>query len=701
MSQHKFWGSYHRSEATRFFAHAGRRKNAQIISPCLKKTGQANSFSAHTGGIHSPFHFDSYRNLITLKHEVPRSDEPVRDTLLDYKNRLAMAIVKGFETHNKPSTGVKPKRPIVYTENGYPCVMVQLPILKRECSKTPVARYWQKKPQQFQCLLMASFIAIVNVEAMSAGIPIEMVLRAGFGHNTPSVCQTNKTFRINTGLIPLAYAELAGKSLAKLNELIEAMNQSSYTRPATFSVEQLDQVRRYNAQKLMSAIERNACYKKIREEEPLMSEMAELPEVFNRVYEKFKTITQSKPQGYSTFIPVSLEHATVWEIFARPGDSMGKSILKECFRMPGTEEWFANQVMNALLNGASNPIESAMVELLTCLRYGETATMDYSRIRAGLNQRFTFPREDFTAVYEQDKAFDEIIQLLSGALLIPKPTLNLYATLERAAVSLFTQYKSQEMVSSTDDYGSDSDFSDDDMAHDEVKETDESEKKHLSHTKYRVCSGMKAIVIAQYAALCYLASKENKTYRIDFKQMYYEVAEAFQYVKAKDMQLNKIRSNSGASILHYDLNHCNSTNKAFPSLSEKLSRTQYTVVILDYTSSTSKQIKQALRTCFSHAGIEAVMLVESGLKNSQGGADFNPYGEVRICCSSRERTTQMAHYVREGLSEADKLTPQAHELVRICKLRKMAFSLKSLFFKPAPPEHREAEAMALSIKHPV
>jgi hypothetical protein len=703
MSRHEYWGSYHRSEATRFFSHALGRKNAQISSPCVQKTGQAHSFSAHTGGYHSPFYLLEYRERITLEHEVPLLNEPVRDKLLDYKNRLAMAIVSSFQRYDKTSNSGRLMRPTVYTENGYPCVLVQVPILKPEYSTTKAARYWQKHPQPFQCLLMATFIALVNVEAISANIPIEMVLRAGFGHNTPSVCQTNNTFRINTGLIPLAYADIVGKALSRLNELVQAMNQCSYINPATFSVEQLDQVKNYNAQKLENAIRSKKCYLTIVMEEPLLRRMAEFPEVYSRVYEKFKNITNGKPKGYSRFIPISLENATVWEVFTRPGDSMGKSILHECFRKPGTEEWFTNQVMNALLNDASNPIESALVELLTCLRYGETATMDYSRIHGDLNQVFNFSNQDVTASYENDEAFNEITQLLSTALLIPQPTSNLYAQLERAGANLFTKYRSQKKVSETADYGSDSDFSDDDITNDGEEEKEESEKKHLSHTKYRVCSGMKAIIVAQYAALRYLASKEKNKYRIDFEQMYYEVGEAFQYVKVKGIKLNQIHSEFSASILHYDLNHCNSLNKDYLNLQEKLDSSPFTVVILDYTSSTSAQIKHALETCFSCARVEAVLLVESGLKNSQGGADFNPYGEVRICCSNRERVRQIADYVRQGLSEADKLTPQSHELVRVCKKRGLAFSLKNMFFKPAmlSEEHHEGDQMAPSIAYPV
>ncbi len=51
-------------------------------------------------------------------------------------------------------------------------------------------------------------------------------------------------------------------------------------------------------------------------------------------------------------------------------------------------------------------------------------------------------------------------------------------------------------------------------------------------------------------------------------------------------------------------------------------------MLLDHTSSTSAGVRVAVETCLQFT--PAVLLVNAAVKHDQCGADFNPYGELRI-----------------------------------------------------------------------
>jgi hypothetical protein len=93
-----------------------------------------------------------------------------------------------------------------------------------------------------------------------------------------------------------------------------------------------------------------------------------------------------------------------------------------------------------------------------------------------------------------------------------------------------------------------------------------------------------------------------------------------------------LRIDDRADILFFDLN---SFRADFISqeanLQKQLKIAKPTVVILDHTSSSTREIRKAIKTIFQgHPGVSLVLLLTSGLKNEQGGADNNPYGKLTI-----------------------------------------------------------------------
>jgi hypothetical protein len=767
MQEAKYWDTYHRSESSRFFTIAGSRKKAQFSSPCTKKGEKDHSFHAHTGGFHSPFVLGEYDEAFKLEKHVDEGIINVRDQLLLYKIRMAKTVVENFEklTTNKQKVRLKNKRtqftfrPIVFAENDSPCVLVAFPVLNPVEIKTEAVKYWAGKPEAFQSLLLCSFIAFLNVEAMREKIPIEMVLRASFGHNLPSVCESNKTFRINVGLIPKCYAELIAKALHQLNQAVNKITDEQ-TSKVTFHDGFLTQVKRYNAKKLKKAISKKTLYRELVSTDDFNGAEAS-DEAFNRLYASFCMKNNQTPgrAGKAIFKPVNLENKTIWETIRQTGDSRGGSVLTECFREQGTKDWFANRVMEALLVGFPNPIEMALSELLKCITYGEKATMNYAKIRDDLRApKKAFHSPSFEPLYQHDPVFSEIVSIVFDGFCAKRPSKSLYEEIEHAGTSFFKVAKGSQDVTEEPDYGSDSEF-EDEVCHEKT-----TKKSSFSHHKLRVCSGMKAILLAQYGALSYFHDQGITSYKQDIEHMYYEVEDALRSVNVSLTVLNKIRATvegtlksvnvsltvlnkiraavedtlklinvsqltpnfiGGAvekalksgdvslparnkissavedalkcinfsqpalnnvraagnfGILHFDLNHSNATNSPDnQSLEEKLAEFNPSVAILDYTSSTTSSVKKALQACFSKENVKLVILVDSGLKNNQGGCDINPYGEVRICARDRRTCKMISAMMQSGLSEQDKLTPRTHEKVRACKRRGMAFSLFGLF----------------------
>ncbi|MFA6037467.1 MAG: hypothetical protein WC748_05030 [Legionellales bacterium] len=279
--------------------------------------------------------------------------------------------------------------------------------------------------------------------------------------------------------------------------------------------------------------------------------------------------------------------------------------------------------------------------------------------------------------------FNKITQLLFDGLGSERPNNNLYSAIEKAGVKFFNHVKGSETLEEEPDYGSDSDFSVDNGSTDSDSDTEKASVIPFSHSKLRVCSGMKAIILAHYGALCYLRKKNGaKQFQLDIKQMYYEVEKALVMVKDCKPVINNIRGKlEKFAILHFDLNHCNASNAPNNdvTLENKLDDLKPTVVILDYTSSTSAHIQEAITSCLSDENIQLLILVESGLKNDQAGLDFNPYGEVRVIARERKTLNDVLDEMKLGLAEKDKIPQHTNELVRACKNRGFAPSLFGLF----------------------
>ena len=99
---------------------------------------------------------------------------------------------------------------------------------------------------------------------------------------------------------------------------------------------------------------------------------------------------------------------------------------------------------------------------------------------------------------------------------------------------------------------------------------------------------------------------------------------------------------AAASILFFDLNHCNAMQQNPVVLFE-----EHDLVVLDHTSATTAHVHFYLKEAFQYPRVRLVLLVTSGVKNEQAGADLNSYGTLRIVARSKQERDDLLAAVKD------------------------------------------------------
>lgn len=646
MDKPKHYETYHRSEKTRTAKLApepARRYTPNVSTPLEKRKENPFCFYAHMGAYKNPFELAPYQAMLHQTEKTVGVATNIHDLLLHYRRAMAEVAVNRFNEKFKEA-GFLTNAPIVYVQNNYPCIMVSFSTFAEILKKGHPLTSGLTSTPAFQRYFICIFVAILNAEAIKQNWPIEMVVRSSFNHNIPSVCETEETFRISLGLVPKAYAELIGDTLVSLCRLLKEIVEKKYP------VVQI-------SEKLHSA-----------------------------AFEYNK-----KKKGSLDFHDKNL-----WGLLNSPGDSTGKKVMTQCFRNKGVEDWLINRLMDLLKHEKPlEAIEKASLEMISKLDISitpksATVSMNRSEIEKELSaKRGEIVVGSFEPLYQSDPNFLSIITSLANAVEIEVPKMNLYAELERAVINYLVSHKASEAKEAS--LGSDSEcemyLSDDDAA----------EKLIVHHAKLRLRNGMACIVAAHHAAAFILSAADKKQLLVDHKSMYYEVGSAIPYVnvfgltkgtntskKAGDLSSSGEADKIG-SVLYYDLNHCVSSgyDPADRSLEVELNDKKPDIVVLDITSATEEETMRAVKDCFKMKAINYVFVLESGLKNNQGGADFNPYGELHIIARNKNDCQHVFQNLSSKLKN-EMMPHSVHEMVRVCKLR--GFALKFSKFACAKKE---------------
>lgn len=537
--------------------------------------------------------------------------------------------------------------------------MVQLPFCTKELHYKMASAY---------------LVAFADYIAFKKNIPIEMVLRSSFGHNIPSVAATGESLRINVGLVPTIYADVI---IAALKELKIFMYDLKKKRISDCDIDIQD----LNA-KLSSY----------------------------RDAKQAKKDSKGKKAEKTTELKELQEAKTIWHILTMEGVIKNSSLLKEILRQNEYSDLLADLVLQDLytqthkeirrpnegsdrlagltLEEPSAPRRSQaqlyrpLIGLIRGLDFNGSVTLKnypMSEIFAKKKRRFA---EAFDAKINED-TFWTLIGSIASALssselseqVSRRSILGLYAALEKANDNFICRSGS---IKAEDGYGSDSE-----------SEVALEGATVIYSKKITLVTGMRAINIAGMIAGYHLRKTSSEP---DFEtaHMYYETADALKLLNLtfdfyKD-SLPTLQSTDKAIIYCFDLTHCNTKCTGDSQMQIPVG---CKIAILDYTSATQEIITNAVQTAFR--AVELVILVSSGLKNEQCGADVNPYGTVRILSKSQHITFELYVMIKGLLNkekEAESLPAPAHKIRKAYKKAGLGCSTESILNARVTPTEK-------------
>lgn len=415
-------------------------------------------------------------------------------------------------------------------------------------------------------MAMAYFVAIANKNACTNLVPIEMVIRSSFGHNAPSVAATGASFRINIGLVPQKYAKILANSLVELSGVIDTLKGTE--------IEQ---------------------------------------SLVDGVNVKIKKYNEGKDKKIERWGATKL-----FDILNTKGDVGGKKVILQILRMKKYADLLTNYITEEFQkDNAHRQLARPLVRMLEHLDYGKTISLKSPDDVYHL-QKMAFSGDQDGVILE-DREFWNLVTRVLKALGIEMDEVSLHglhALLEKANLEFVKNSSYQE---AEDGIGSDSEC--------EV----EAEVEKLFSKKVTVATGMRAINLATFLGLYAIKRLGAAEYSVDTSNMYYETSDAiklvvdpFELLLGDELVLKLIKT-ARSKLVFFDLTHCETDGRLQAELGEI---NENSVVILDYTSAITKKIDEFVKKCMQKTSL--VILVSSGLKNEQAGADMNPYGTFRI-----------------------------------------------------------------------
>lgn len=653
MSDPRFYGTYFRTTST--------GGNCDRLATSLKKKGYENSFtntaakgkkhisSAKAGTLYSPWKHEEY----DIFSENPKSPErgfekdSLYDFLLEYKLSICSLLVEKLKEEmemNEISQIFE-----VFFGNDYPCIMVQVKSLNALVKNEQNSMYK---------IFVAYFIAITNFEAKKNNVPIEMVHRSSFGHNFPSTVATGTSFRINIGIVPKIYVtKVLVESLKILNnEFLVPLLKEDFK--LDLDPEDVTRLKK-QAQSYMESKSDKAKKKA-----------------------KPKSMLQMKNLiAKSTCFTWNIGEPLI-SILCKSGDSRGGKITYQIMRKKQYVDELIDLVHLNLIsaeNDFSKPLKLFLRRINYYLVGNEWKVTMYNMYfeenKAKLQH---FNRAEHAAIKE-DVEYWKILRRLSlkfklssiddlSKVIGEKKIYGLNKALEKCNLK-FVQ-NSSYINDAENGYGSDSEC--------EI----EIEGKKIYAKKIVLATGMRAITYARYLSTCVTHSQ-----KVDTRFMYFETAEAIQQTRVNSVLQKtlfpKLKPDSQHAVKYIDLTHC-ATDFVNPKkasivdinqIQNEITDTEQ-VLVLDYTSARSDRIFEAIKVCLKKAPI--LILINSGLKNEQCGADMNPYGTLRIFAEDKNVLTKL-YFTLLVCLKGEELPKQTHQIRKAYKDAGAVLGIERLF----------------------
>ncbi len=529
----------------------------------------------------------------------------------------------------------------INASNDYPCLLVQAPGMPTiDDSKDQSQLETNRK--NWTHFVMAHFVGIANAIAIEKGVPIEIVMRASFGHFAPSAAPTGESFRINVGLIPKQYMDAIAEAIVKTQEIFDGPYKDVLAKTAP-----PDRWAALGQQYLAAFVQRKIAAETTGAAPSVAQIKKDLAAANGdavKVFEKYGLTPKNKPQELA-------KAQNLWSWLWSTGDANGHTVMYQLTRrgQPRIEELADLAYKVTFENSSADKETLAEAFAEEVAEYGKRFSVSKGGALTFKKGKLA-PTHDFSGrevPIDDDRfwgMFDLMMSALGGSYATvdkfakSKSVNGLYEALERQNIAFIKKMAPRYLLDSQDGVGSDS----------EEEGKLEGGPKVYSK-KVITATGLRAIHLAHYAGALMKGNKGGKiqvsNVSIVADKVYYETQDAFEQVPIvpKDKTTLTWKKNAQApadatKVLFFDLNHCNTTQEKQP----EPDYSRFDVVVLDHTSSTPTRVNEHLKKAFANDNVKAVFLVGSGLKNEQCGADINPYGTFRVI--TRDEATRNRIY---------------------------------------------------------
>lgn len=592
--------------------------------------------SSHVGNCGNPFEILGDRG--TLQAAGPSTtygDAVLYDAILLHKQLLCSYIT----SHTKSISSMIQ----VGFYHRYPCLMVYVKessLFNQKGKKVSEAAH----KEWGECLI-SFFVGLVNFHAHQSNFPIEMQRRSSFGFLTPSVSPVQGSFRIELGLTPQAYGDVVIKALVELDSALQALHQQSLPKIPLNSFYYTKEYKLYYTE----------------ESESTNKSPKELPKADNLMELLFAKVEKSR---------------------------VGKILVTNIMRTALARDTMASFVFNKLLEKTATPSDAFLYAIETMVGHVSVKGGTLSCLLpqpATYKAAFSYAPSSCNPEFWQSKILALMLDRLKVASQkIKDPTLldALSSCVEKLGNAIQNQdliklYYLFELINEVifvsaikdatpdavgDGYGSDSE------TEETIQSTPICAKKILTH------NGMRAIWGALMAADDHLQKNQEKC-RVYLPKVYFEIPLGLDLInELHSKNIAVVGAASLANVVLYDLNTCETKGVECPDYS--IDDNANKILILDATSSTTDLVAKHVRR-FASSRASALLLVESGFKHQQLGADKNPYGVIRVI--ARDKKTRDGFYSAIKKIEKPLSSPVSHHLRRFYKQMGAATTTHSIF----------------------
>jgi hypothetical protein len=547
--------------------------------------------------------------------------------------------------------------------NDYPCLMVQLD-LKKVLTNLGMLQEGANIPENIQkgftLFAMSFYSGLVNRLTDEAGLNIFITQRQSFGYATPSIAETVGSFRVNLGLMPPAYLDIHVTALKILNKTISDVfsadnilarvqadriaNYDAYN-PNNAAVNTIDDWRKFAFSQLEKGSKKNSAIASVTRTQAQLDYVH--AQTYQSIFKREKTVEASAKEAFEQSLQNILKGFEV----------KGAAITS---KSPSPESTIYKRVdQTTTLDHVKNDLDDQFSELIELYKSNLDGFIN--------NSAATFEHVNKETLQMINKYFKDLVDRIDSN---NKDIAELYDIINDYLVvysllTIINKHESRQSSSSPKpavefDYGSESEAEDDAEADEPINIA--SQEKRLKIKKITTHNGMRSLLLSLSAAtqlILPVATGKRKSnssaqkVRVDIQRTYYELEDAVKLDKNLKGKLNISRT-VDAEIIFRDANAIVISGEAHEqTVLEELEANKSKVWIIDTTSSTQQHMRELVDAFRHKQDAQLLLLVSSGFKNEQGGADKNSYGTVRIVAGENTRSLRQGAPLNQAAEDAE------------------------------------------------